>query len=157
MLKRLFLLFLFGVAALLGVYLLVVFQWSYSTGERAGWVQKFSRKGFVCKTWEGEMAMVTLPGTTPENFAFTVRDEAVARQINAGVGQRMRLHYEQHIGLPGTCFGETGYWVDSVVAVDPPVQLTPAQPQVAVPAPAPAPDAVPAPAAPAPATAPPGK
>jgi len=143
MVKRFFLLFLLAAIALVGAYLAVVFQWSYSSGERAGWVQKFSRKGFICKTWEGEMAMVTLPGTTPESFDFTVRDDAVAAQINASVGQRMRLHYEQHIGLPGTCFGETGYWVDSVVNVEPPVQLVPA------PFPSPAPQA-PAPQAPAP-------
>jgi len=36
-------------------------HWSYSDGERAGFLQKFSRKGWICKTWEGEMAMVTLP------------------------------------------------------------------------------------------------
>jgi hypothetical protein len=97
-------------------YLAIAFGWSYSSGERAGWVQKFSRKGWVCKTWEGELAIVSMPGTTPEKFVFTVRDDAVAARINDAVGQRVRLHYEQHRGLPGDCFGETEYWVDSVVA-----------------------------------------
>ncbi len=104
----------------LALYLWVAFEWSYSSGERAGWIQKFSRKGWICKTWEGELAMVSLPGTIPEKFAFTVRDELVAEQVNRNVGQRVLLHYQQHRGLPGSCFGETGYWVDSVTATNAP-------------------------------------
>ena len=87
---------------------------SYSAGERAGFVQKFSRKGWVCKTWEGELAMVNLPGAMPEIFRFTVRDDGVANQINESLGQRVRLHYEQHPGIPTTCFGETDYFVTEV-------------------------------------------
>src|SRR5215470_9895252 len=75
-------------------------HWSYSTGERAGWVQKFSRKGWICKTWEGEMAMVSMPGSTSEKFAFTVRDGAVTDEINKVMGRRVTLHYEEKVGLP---------------------------------------------------------
>jgi hypothetical protein len=103
------------VVAVAGYFGLVT-SWSYSSGDRAGWIQKFSRKGWICKTWEGELAMVSMPGTTPEKFAFTVRDETVAARINDAVGQRVRLHYEQHRGVPGDCFGETEYWVDGVTA-----------------------------------------
>ncbi|SPE20023.1 conserved exported hypothetical protein [Burkholderiales bacterium] len=127
MLRRLLLWTVLGGLAVLALYLVVVFQWSYSNGERAGWIQKFSRKGWICKTWEGELAMVSLPGSVPEKFLFTVRDEAVASRISKAVGQRVMLHYEQHRGLPGTCFGETEYWVDSVTAVDePPATHSPA-------------------------------
>jgi hypothetical protein len=87
---------------------------SYSNGERAGYVQKFSRKGWVCKTWEGELAMVSLPGSMPEIFRFTVRDDAVAARLNASIGQRVALTYEQHMGLPSSCFGETSYFVVDV-------------------------------------------
>ncbi len=117
MFKRIGLYFLLGVTALIALYLAVVFKWSYSSGERAGWVQKFSHKGWICKTWEGEVAMVSLPGTAPEIFPFTVRDESVAAQITKSVGQRVTLHYEQHRGLPGSCFGDTEYWVDSVTVI----------------------------------------
>ena len=86
----------------------------YASGERAGYVQKFSKKGWVCKTWEGEMALVTLPGTAPEIFYFTVRDDATANKIIPYVGQRVSLHYEQHKGIPGTCFGDTPYFVTSI-------------------------------------------
>ena len=92
---------------------------SYSNGERAGYVQKFSRKGWVCKTWEGELAMVNLPGTLPELFRFSVRDDAVAARVNQSLGQRVRLHYEQHKGVPGNCFGETEYFVTQVEPVSP--------------------------------------
>jgi hypothetical protein len=85
--------------------------WSYSEGERAGFVQNFSRKGWVCKTWEGELAMVTLPGTLAEKFRFTVHDNAVAAKLNANMGKRMSLHYEQHKWVPSSCFGDTEYFV----------------------------------------------
>ena len=89
-------------------------NWSYSDGERAGWVQKFSRKGWICKTWEGEMAMVTLPGTVAEKFLFTVRDDEVAKQINANIGKRVTVHYEQRKWIPTSCFGDTDYFVTQV-------------------------------------------
>ncbi|MBV8341543.1 MAG: hypothetical protein JO173_04110 [Gammaproteobacteria bacterium] len=98
-------------AALVAGFTWLTLHWAYSEGERAGWVQKFSRKGWVCKTWEGEMAMVTMPGTVAEKFAFTVRDDSVAKRLNAAVGKRMALHYEQHKWVPSSCFGETEYFV----------------------------------------------
>lgn len=135
-----------AAAVVLAAYLVAVFEWTYSSGERAGWVQKISHKGWICKTWEGELALSSIPGSIPEKFEFTVRDDAVAEQINQSAGQRVRLHYEQHRGLPGTCFGETGYWVDalSVVRGDPAAGALPA------PAAPPLPAAVPAPATGAP-------
>jgi hypothetical protein len=101
--------------ALLAVALYVLFalKFSYSTGDRAGIVQKFSNKGWVCKTWEGELATTTLPGAAPQYFQFTVRDDAVAREISANMGQHVVLTYEQHFGLP-SCFGETSYFVTAV-------------------------------------------
>jgi hypothetical protein len=88
-------------------------HWTYSSGDRAGWVQKLSRKGVLCKTWEGEMAMVTMPGTVSEKFLFTVPDADVATQLNGHLGRRVRLHYEQHRFVPSSCFGETEYFVTS--------------------------------------------
>jgi len=94
-------------------------HWSYSEGERAGWVQKLSKKGWVCKTWEGEQALVSLPGTASvEKFYFTVHDEATAQAINKVMGRRVNLHYEEKVGLPGSCFGETRYFVTGVTLVD---------------------------------------
>jgi hypothetical protein len=93
-------------------------NWSYSQGERAGYVQKFSRKGWVCKTWEGELAMVNIPGSLTEKFQFTVRDDRIADYINASLGKRVALSYEQHVGIPTTCFGETQYFVTAVRVVE---------------------------------------
>ena len=95
-------------------YIQLALRWSYSEGERAGYVQKFSRKGWVCKTWEGELAMASIPGSMPQLFLFTVRDDAVAARINQTMGQRVSLSYEQHRGLPTSCFGETEYFVTGV-------------------------------------------
>ena len=93
-------------------------HWSYSDGERTGYVQKLSRKGWICKTWEGEIAMVTMPGAIPEKFKFTVRSDAIAKEINAAAGHRVVLHYQQYKFIPSTCFGETEYFIDSVRDVD---------------------------------------
>jgi hypothetical protein len=104
-------------AVLLGLYTTAVLKWSYSAGERAGYMQKLSSKGFVCKTWEGELQLVAIPGSTPEKFLFSVRDDAVAQRINATMGKRVALTYEQHIGVPTSCFGETEYFVTDVKEV----------------------------------------
>jgi hypothetical protein len=85
--------------------------YNYSDGERAGYIQKLSRKGWVCKTWEGELSMINYPGAAPEIFHFSVRDDAVAKQIDAVVGKRVALRYEQHINVPTSCFGETEYFI----------------------------------------------
>ena len=116
----------FLIAVILGLagFTWLTLNWAYSEGERAGFVQKFSRKGWVCKTWEGELAMVTLPGTVAERFPFTVRDPAVAATLNVNIGKRMALHYEQHKWIPTSCFGETEYFV-TAAQVSP---VTPATP-----------------------------
>jgi hypothetical protein len=111
-------------ALLAAAYLWLALTWSYSTGERAGWVQKFSHKGWVCKTWEGELALVSLPGSSVEKFLFTVRDDAVARQITAAMGKRVTLHYEEKVGLPTSCFGETRHFV-SGLTINPDIPLGP--------------------------------
>jgi len=140
------------VAIVFGLISWISLSWVYSDGERAGYVQKFSRRGYVCKTWEGEMAMVTMPGTLAEKFAFTVRDPAVAAKINANIGQRLAMHYEQHKWLPSSCFGETEYFVTSVTSAETPQPLPSAAPGAMLPVPQPAPAApaqtVPAPPAP---------
>src|SRR6266704_239052 len=87
-------------------YFLFVFNWSYLEGERAGWVQKLSSKGWLCKAWEGEMEMVSMPGSTNEKFFFTVWDNATDEEINKVMGKRVSLHYEEKVGIPTRCFGE---------------------------------------------------
>jgi hypothetical protein len=94
-------------------------HWSYADGERAGYVQKLSRKGWLCKTWEGEMAMVTMPGAIPDKFEFTVRDDAVAAKINQLAGKRVVIMYSQHKLLPTSCSGETEYFVSDIREVEP--------------------------------------
>jgi len=110
--------FIVVLVALLAGYTWLVLNWSYSTGERAGYVQKFSQKGWLCKTWEGELAIVAIPGSLPEIFRFTVRDDKVAAAINAQMGKRVSIAYEQHVGIPSTCCGETGYYVSKIHVVE---------------------------------------
>ena len=126
-----------AVALAVAGYFWVVFAWSYSTGERVGWVQKLSKKGWICKTWEGELTMISMPGAVPEKFPFTVRDDAVAEQINRLMGKRVALHYEEKVGLPTSCFGDTRYYVTRTTEVQD-IQLGPGI-NIPVPAPSPSP------------------
>jgi hypothetical protein len=114
---RVFAIFIGGVVALFALYLYIALNWSYSTGERAGFLQKVSNKGWICKTWEGELSLVAMPGAAPEKFLFTVRDEAVAQKLTAAAGKRVTLNYEQHKGLPTTCFGDTDYFVVGITEI----------------------------------------
>jgi len=96
----------------------VALNFSYSSGLRVGFVQKFSRKGWICKTWEGELAMVNMPGALSQIFTFSVRSDSVARAINDAMAKgRLELHYEEHRGVPTTCFGETNYYVTGVRSI----------------------------------------
>jgi hypothetical protein len=104
--------------ALFGLYTWFVLSWSYSEGDRAGYIQKFSKKGWICKTWEGELAMVTMPGTLTEKFYFTVTDDAVAKTLNQHLGKKVTLTYDEHIGIPSSCFGDTGYFVTGVKDIE---------------------------------------
>lgn len=102
------------LALLAAGWVWLTLNWSYAEGERAGYVQKLSKRGWLCKTWEGEIVMVTMPGAIPEKFEFTVQDESVVNQINAHAGKRVVLHYKQHKFIPTSCFGDTEYFVDNV-------------------------------------------
>lgn len=103
-----------ALAALAAIYTWFTLSWSYSEGERAGYLQKLSRKGWLCKTWEGEILLSSMPGAIPERFSFTVRDDAVVKQMLTAMGQRVQITYTQHKGIPTSCFGETEYFVEKV-------------------------------------------
>ena len=107
--------FILVVLLLFSGYVWIALNWSYSDGERAGYLQKFSSKGWICKTWEGELLMTTVPGVIPEKFEFTVRDPAIAGQLMAAAGKRVVLSYAQHKGIPSSCFGDSQYFVERVL------------------------------------------
>ena len=109
---------LVSAIALFSLYVYIALNWSYSSGERAGLLQKVSHKGWICKTWEGELSLVAMPGSAPEKFLFTVRDDAVAQKVSAAAGKRVTLNYEQHKGLPSSCFGDTDYFVVDVKEIE---------------------------------------
>jgi|SRR2546423_265383 len=106
-------------AVIIALWIWVTLGYTYSTGDRAGYVQKISKKGWLCKTWEGEIAMANLPGTMPQIFAFTVRSDSIARVLEANAGKQVSLTYEQHRGIPTSCFGETEYFVTRVSRIGP--------------------------------------
>ncbi len=90
-------------------------NYSYSKGTRVGFVQKFSQKGWICKTWEGELAQVNMPGAMSQIFTFSVRSDSVAAVVTKAMALgRVEVEYEQHVGVPTSCFGETEYFVKGV-------------------------------------------
>lgn len=111
--------FLAAVAGVGALWTLITLTFSYSDGDRVGFVQKFSHKGWVCRTWEGELAMTPVPGSTPQIFAFTVRDLGVAKRIQDAEGKRVALHYKEKRGVPSSCFGDTSYFISDVRVLGP--------------------------------------
>jgi hypothetical protein len=101
------------------LWTLVTLTFNYSDGDRIGYVQKFSRKGWVCRTWEGELAMTPVPGAAPEIFYFTVRDDAVAKKVTEAEGKKVALHYDEKRGIPSSCFGDTRYFIGNVRILTP--------------------------------------
>jgi hypothetical protein len=106
-------------AVIIALWIWISLGYTYASGERAGYVQKISKKGWLCKTWEGELAMANLPGTMPQIFAFTVRNDSIAHIIEQNAGKQVSLTYEQHRGIPTSCFGETEYFVSRVNRIGP--------------------------------------
>jgi hypothetical protein len=132
---------LVGAVLLIVLYTWFMLWWSYSEGERAGVLQKFSKRGWICKTYEGELALYVVGGVAPQIWHFSVRDDAVAEQLHKAVGQQLRVHYTEHPGLPTNCFGETDYFARSFEVISPAAPM-PAPSGLAV-----EPAALPAPAA----------
>jgi hypothetical protein len=115
--KRIKLMLLAAIAVallLFSGYTWLALNFSFSEGERVGYLQKFSKKGWICKTWEGEILLTSMPGAIPEKFPFTVRDDALAQKLMAATDNRVVLTYSQHKGVPTTCFGETQYFIDAL-------------------------------------------
>lgn len=115
--RQVLLVVLIAPVVVLAVWTWAALTFNYSSGERAGYLQKLSKRGWICKTWEGELALVNLPGAMPEIFRFSVRDENAVAQLQAALGQRVVVHYEQHVGVPTSCFGETSYFATGVTPI----------------------------------------
>lgn len=137
-------------AILLALWAWITLSYTYSAGDRAGYLQKFSEKGWLCKTWEGELAQATVPGAMPEIFHFSVRDDRVAADLLRQMGNRVSVTYEEHRGVPTSCFGETDYFVTNVRTID-----APSGPPTTPPVPPPVSPVPPPPAQPV--TPPPGR
>ena len=106
-------------AVAIALWIWIALGFVYSTGERAGYLQKISKKGWVCKTWEGEIAMTPMPGATPQYFQFTVRNDSLATVLEQDAGKQVSLTYEEHRGIPSSCFGDTRYFVTAVRRLTP--------------------------------------
>jgi len=140
---RIFISFVVVLVIGLALWTWLTLAWSYADGERAGVLQKFARRGWICKTQEGELAQyniasgLVVSGVAPQIWEFSVRDADTAEQLRKAVGHKVQLHYTEHPGVPTACFADTRFYVDHVTVVD----NTPTAPPVAAPVPAPVPSA----------------
>ena len=91
---RKLLLVLFILIILFVLYTWLTLSYSYSTGSRAGFLQKFSKRGWVCKTWEGELVTGSMLGNQ-EKFSFSVRDDELAKMVSSNIGKRVEIEYNQ--------------------------------------------------------------
>ncbi len=138
-----------------GLWTWLTLAWAYAEGERAGVLQKFVRRGWVCKTQEGEIALYygggqyMGAGISPQLWDFSVRDKSVAADLSKAVGHRVQLHYTEHPGIPTSCFAETRYLVDRVTITDNEPGAVPGNVKGDIPGAAPPPSAAPPTAAPA--------
>jgi hypothetical protein len=109
---------LFIFLAVLVGFIFWKYYFTYSDGERFGLLQKFSRKGNIFKTYEGEMILSSVRGNTnvaiaSEKFYFSVGNKIIADQLMRLQGRSVTVHYKQKNGtLPWR--GESEYIVDSV-------------------------------------------
>jgi hypothetical protein len=101
------------------LWTLITLTFSYSDGDRIGYLQKFSHRGWLCRTWEGELAMTPVPGATPQIFSFTVRDDDTVKRIKEAEGKRVALHYKEKRGIPSSCFGDTNYFISDIRVLGP--------------------------------------
>ena len=101
-----------------GLWTLATLRFSYSSGDRIGYIQKLSRRGWICRTWEGELAMTPVPGALPQIFSFTIPDDAIATTMSTLEGHKVALHYEEKRGVPSSCFGDTHYFITGVRSLD---------------------------------------
>jgi hypothetical protein len=112
------LLLLIVPVAAMAIWTYATMHYTYSEGERAGYVQKISKKGWLCKSWEGELAVANFPGTVPQIFTFSVTNDKVANDIKDAAGKRVALSYIQHKHVPTNCFAETEYYITQVRVLD---------------------------------------
>ena len=105
--------------AIFALWATITLNYSYSSGDRAGFLQKLSKRGWLCKTWEGEMQLTAIPGAAPEKFIFSVRSDSIAEELNKRLGQHVDVTYAQHKGVPSACFGDTEYFITGVRSVTP--------------------------------------
>lgn len=102
----------------LGIYFYWKYFFTYSSGNRYGLLQKFSHKGNLFKTYEGEMILSSVRSNNnialaSEKFFFSVSTEKVANQLMNLQGQYITVHYKEKNGTL-IWRGESKYIVDSV-------------------------------------------
>ena len=121
--KKIFTIVFVILIAVSGIWFWWKFYYTYSDGNRTGLLQKFSHKGNIFKTYEGELVMSSIVATgnqpiASEKFFFSVADATLGEKMKEYEGKRVILVYQQKNGtLPWR--GDSEYIVDSVRLVEP--------------------------------------
>jgi hypothetical protein len=116
--KRIFRLLIIFLILAAGIFIYGKYFYTYSDGYRAGLLQKFSHKGNIFKTYEGEIILSSVTSTNnvalaSEKFYFSVTDKVLAQQLDTLQGQFVIVHYRQKNGVV-FWRGDSEYFVDNV-------------------------------------------
>jgi len=117
----------FIIIVILAAFIYWKFAFTYSDGFRAGLLQKFSRKGTIFKTYEGEMILSSVQSNAnvaiaSEKFFFSVTDDSIAKKLEQMQGQFIVVHYEQK-NSSLMWRGDSEYLVDSVRVTGNPLRI----------------------------------
>ena len=118
--KRIVMVIFLIALALLALFIWWNYYFTYSEGNRYGLLQKFSHRGNMFKTYEGELILSSVRGNqnvtiASEKFFFSVTDENIAKKLDELQGQNITVHYLEKKSV-AFWRGDSRYIVDSVSA-----------------------------------------
>lgn len=89
---------------------------TYSEGSRSGYIKKFSKNGYIIKTYEGDLVQQINGVLTADSFHFTVKDDKIVQDITRALNnnERVEVKYKQQLYLFQALHGDTQYFVTEV-------------------------------------------
>lgn len=121
MLRKIGIYFVIVVVVMTALFFTIAYYASYSDGDRTGELIKFSRKGYVFKTWEGEISQ-GIAGAQIFKFSVLDNDEEVIETLKKYQGQYIKVTYvERYTTFPW--WGDTNYYITAVKKEQSPFKL----------------------------------
>lgn len=91
------LIFLFSLLAVAAALSLQSCSENYSNGKRVGFITKFSQKGLVYKSWEGELNMTQTGMNTSNAFEFSIDNDNEPAGLVARLDSALQYGYKVEV------------------------------------------------------------